>query len=281
MADSRSLTRRIRRAWDRLRPLPSPLYVTGTPKVGESAPAGVFQIPNAKTLAAAATSEEAVCFVADLIDRLTPSDEIAGQQAYYRLAQAQFGRYLRYADLTTVLWAASTLIRPTNYLEIGVRRGRSSCVVGATNPACAITGFDLWVEGYADVSNPGPDFVRNELRAVGHRGDVELVSGDSRETVPRYLQEHPGLFFDLITVDGDHTTLGAATDLANVLPRLKVGGIIVFDDIVQVLALGRVWSRLVQRDSRYVTWEFTEDGDGVAAAIRIGDAPMLAWLADS
>lgn len=271
----------MRRAWDRLRPLPSPRYVAGTPKVGEGSPAGVFQIPNAKTLAAAATSQEAVYFVADLIDRLTPSDEIAGQQAFYRLAQAQFGQYLRFADLTTALWAAATLIRPTTYLEIGVRRGRSSCVVGATSPDCAIIGFDLWVDGYAGVSNPGPDFVRSELRASGHRGDVELVSGDSRETVPRYVQEHPDLFFDLITVDGDHTTLGAAADLANVLPRLRVGGIIVFDDIVRVLALGRVWNRLVQRDSRYVTWEFTDGGDGFAAAIRIGDAPMLSWLADS
>lgn len=273
--------RRLRNAWERVRPLPRPAYPHKTPKVGEAAGPGVFQIPNVPTLAAAATSREAICFVADLIDRMTPSEEIAGQQAYYRLAQAQFGRHMRYADITTTLWASSALIRPGSYLEIGVRRGRSACIVGAMNPDCSILGFDLWLENYAGVANPGADFVRSELRAVGHKGTVELLSGDSRETVPAFLHAHPGLFFDLITVDGDHTALGAATDLANVLPRLKVGGIVVFDDITRALVLGRVWERLVKRDSRYATWEFTEDGDGIAAAIRIGDEPMLQWLVNS
>lgn len=267
--------RRFCRGWQKVRPLPQPRYAERTPRVGEMAPPGVFRVPNVPTLAAAATSHEAVCFVADLIDLMTPSDEIAGQQAFYRLAQAQFGRHFRYADLTTTLWAAASLIRPAAYLEIGVRRGRSACVVGATSPACSLVGFDLWVDGYAGVPNPGADFVQGELRAVGHQGDVELVSGDSRRTVPAFLKQHPEAFFDLITVDGDHTTLGAAIDLANVLPRLKVGGIVLFDDIVQTPPLRRVWDRLVKRDSRYATWEYTDDGDGVAAAIRIGDEPWL------
>lgn len=229
------------------------------------------------TLAAAALSEEAVCFVEELIDRLTPSEELAGQQAYYRLARAQFGRHMRFADLTTALWAASTLIRPSDYLEIGVRRGRSVCVVGATSPECAILGFDLWLTDYGGLPNPGPGFVRSELEGVGHQGSVELVSGDSRETVPAYLAAHADAFFDIITVDGDHTALAAATDLANALPRLKVGGVLLFDDIVQRPALRGVWERLVKRDSRYVTWEYTDAGDGIAAAIRIGDGPMLHW----
>ncbi len=41
------------------------------------------------------------------------------------------------------------------------------------------------------------------------------------------------------------------------------------------------WERLVRRDSRYVTWEYADAGDGVAAAIRIGDGPMLHWPAES
>lgn len=275
MARTHFLTTRLRHAIDRFRPLPKPRYAAGTPHVGQDAPPGVQRIPNAPTFAAAATSAEAVCFVERLIDQLTPSEELAGQQAYYRLARAQFGRFFRYADLTTSLWAASTLIRPTSYLEIGVRTGRSACVVGALRPECSIVGFDLWVEGYAGVENPGPDFVSGELLAVGHRGSVELVSGDSSETVPAFLGERPEVYFDLITIDGNHTVLGAATDLANVLPRLKVGGIALFDDIARMPGLQRVWERLVRRDSRFVTWEFTDDGDGIAAAIRIADEPML------
>ncbi len=272
---------RLHRIWERLRPLPKARYVAGTPSVADSYPANVFQTPSAMTLAAAATSEEALSFVEDLIDRLTESEELAGQQAWIKIAREQFGKHLRFADLTTTLWAAATFVRPSSYLEIGVRTGRSACAVGATNPECAICGFDLWIAEYADVPNPGPGFVRKELQAVGHHGPVDLISGDSRETVPAYLREHPDLFFDLITVDGDHSLLGAATDLANVLPRLKVGGIVVLDDIATSLAVRRAWEQLVKRDLRFVTWEYTDDGNGVAAAIRISDEPMLNWFAES
>lgn len=270
--------RRILRGWARLRSLPRPEYIPGTPKIGADLPLNLLQPPNAMTLAAAATSEEAINFVDETIGKLNQTGEIEGQQVFYRLAQAQFGTYWRFADLPTVLWAAAKLIVPTRYLEIGVRRGRSAAVVGALQPDCAIYGFDVWVPEYGGVPNPGPEFVRSELRSVGHRGEVELISGDSRKTVPAFLRQHPDLFFDLVTVDGDHSVLGAATDLANVLPRLKVGGIVVFDDICSAPPLQRVWDRLVKRDSRFVTWEFTDAGFGVGAAIRIGDEPLLTTL---
>lgn len=109
------LPTRLRHAWERVRPLPRPQYVSPTPSVGAGAPPGVFQIPNVPTLSAAATSKEAACFVSDLIERMSPSDELAGQQAYYKLAGAQFGRHMRYADLTTTLWAACTLIKPSSF----------------------------------------------------------------------------------------------------------------------------------------------------------------------
>lgn len=266
--------RRIRHVWERLGLFPMPRYVVGTPKVGADRPLDLFLFPNTMTLEAAAMSEEAVNFVVDLLDRLTPTEETIEQQAFYRLSQAQSRRFWRNADITTTLWAAATLIQPSNYLEIGVRRGRSAAVVAATCPDCTIYGFDLWIADYGRASNPGASFVRKELRAVGHEGDVTLVSGDSSETVPAFLQSHPDLYFDLITVDGDHSSQGASTDLANALPRLKVGGILVFDDICAQTGLNRVWEKVVKRDTRYVTWEFRDAGYGVAAAIRISDKPL-------
>ncbi|MDP3768083.1 MAG: class I SAM-dependent methyltransferase, partial [Dehalococcoidia bacterium] len=176
-----------------------------------------------------------------------------------------------------------TMIRPNSYLEIGVRRGRSAAVVAASCPQCAIYGFDLWIPGYHNEPNPGPDFVRSELRAVGHEGPVELVAGDSRETVPAFLQQQPDLYFDVITVDGDHSVMGAAADLANTLPRLKVGGVLVFDDVAAEPPLQRVWERVVERDSRYASWTYTDSGAGVAVAIRISDGPArvpLYWAND-
>jgi predicted O-methyltransferase YrrM len=210
-----------------------------------------------------------------VLKKLTPDEEVENQSFYYQWGRAKFGGHWRWADIATTLRAAALFVRPQRYLEIGVRRGRSAAIVAATCPGCDVYGFDLWEGAYAGAENPGPDLVRKELSAVGHTGEVTLVAGDSARTVPEFLDTHPELFFELVTVDGDHSVLGAARDLTNALPRLKVGGILVFDDICSAPLLQSVWQRIVQRDRRFVTWEFTDAGYGVAAAIRISDAPVI------
>ena len=267
---ARTAARSVRRIWEELRPLPRARYVGGTPDTGGKHPIEVFFPPTISTLAEAALSNEATEFVICLLKKLQQSEETEGQELFYLWGQGKFGEHWRYADITTMLCAAAMAIRPKSYLEIGVRRGRSSAMVGALSPQCAIYGFDLWLAGYAGTPNPGPAFVKSQLAAVGHTGPLTLTSGDSRTTVPGFLSEHPDLFFDLITVDGDHSLAGAARDLANVLPRLKVGGVIVFDDVSSAPVLMRAWDWFVRQDGRYRAWEFTDSGAGIAAAIRVG-----------
>jgi hypothetical protein len=128
----------------------------------------------------------------------------------------------------------------------------------------------MWIENYSTLENPGPDFVRSQLQRVGHHGEVVLISGDSPTTVPAFLQGQPDLFFDLITVDADHTEAGARLDLENVLHRLKVGGVLVFDDIAhpQFPWLERTWDEVVASNTNFVCAKYTEVGHGVAFAIR-------------
>ena len=266
---ARTVARALRRGWQELRPLPRPRYIANTPNTGGASVLEAFFPPTISTIAEAALSFEAMDFMIDLLHRLTPSEETEGQELFYLWGRGKFGQNWRYADITTVLCAAAMALRPKTYLEIGVRRARSSAVVGALCLDCAIYGFDLWLPGYAGADNPGPDFVRRELCSAGHAGEVTLVSGDSRKTVPVFLREHADLFFDLITVDGDHSVAGAARDLANVLPRLKVGGVIVFDDICSAPALARVWRWFIKEEVRFRSWEFTDAGAGIAAAIRV------------
>jgi len=239
------------------------------PNTGGETPVEAFFPPTISTLAEASMSRAARDYVRSLLKKMEASEETEGQDLFYLWGEGRFGENWRYADSTTVLCAASMAVRPKAYLEIGVRRGRSVAVVGALCPDCAIYGFDLWMADYAGAANPGPDFVRGELRNVGHTGEVTLVSGDSRTTVPSFLAQHPGLFFDVINVDGDHSVAGASRDLANVLPRLKVGGVIVFDDVISAPALMRVWQWFVREDDRYRTWEFTDAGAGIAVAVRV------------
>jgi len=208
--------------------------------------------------------------VIQVVERLEPDDYIRYLLAYYRAGLERFGDDWRYADILTVLMGAARLARPHDYLEIGVRRGRSMAMMAATCPSCDVVGFDLWTADYAGMSNPGPDFVRAEMSKLGHTGRLELITGDSHKTLPRFFSEHHDAFFDLITVDGDHSKRGAEQDLRNVLARLKTGGIIVFDDICHPLHpyLASVWQRVIGSDSRFATWQFTELGYGVAFAIR-------------
>lgn len=224
----------------------------------------------AATLGAHACSAEVHEATRELLARLDVDDYVAYVNAFMEDGRVRAGDGFQYADIVTVLCSASRLLRPESYLEIGVRRGRSMATVASQSPGCSLIGIDMWQANYAGMDNPGPDFVRAEVANVGHTGSLELISGDSHKEVPRLFAERPDLDFDLITVDGDHSRRGATRDLLDVLPRLRIGGALVFDDVrhPKLPRLHDVWQRTVTADRRYLTWEFEDVGYGVAVAVR-------------
>lgn len=237
-------------------------------------PSGIPWLPpvqyGASTLHELACAPGTIQRVCSALERLEADDYLEFMLGWYASGQKTFGAHWRYIDLLTVLQATAQALQPRNYLEIGVRRGRSLAVVAAAAPGCDLFGFDLWMQDYAGMPNPGPDFVCAELGKFNHRGRLELISGDSHLTVPEFLARHPGLEFDLITVDGDHSESGARLDLETVLPRLSVGGVLVMDDIAhpQHRYLEGVWDDLLGDRARYSCGKFAELGYGVAWAVR-------------
>jgi predicted O-methyltransferase YrrM len=223
-----------------------------------------------ETLGARALAPATLEHVLETLRLLEPDDYLQYLTEFVAAGRRQAGESWRYADILTVLAAAAELLQPESYLEIGVRRGRSAAVLASLAPGCAIVGLDLWEEGYAGMDNPGPELVRRELAKVGHRGPLELLQGDSHELLPRLLEERPELTFDVVTVDGDHSPEGAERDLRDVLPRLRVGGTLVFDDVRHPAhpELHEVWERVVAADRRYAAWQFDGVGYGVAFALR-------------
>lgn len=201
---------------------------------------------------------------------LEQDDYLAYLAEYVTAGRRRAGEGWRYADILTVLTAAGELLEPSSYLEIGVRRGRSMAILASVSPDCTIVGLDLWQEGYAGMENPGPALVEQELAKIGHRGDLELLTGDSHELLPRLFADRPDITFDVVTVDGDHTPDGAARDLLDVVPRLRVGGALVFDDVRHPAHpdLDGVWRRVVESDRRFAAWRFDGCGYGVALAVR-------------
>lgn len=205
-----------------------------------------------------------------LVRSLEADDYCRYLVGYYEEGLKRFGERWRYADIVTVLLALSEVLKPQSYLEIGVRRGRSVCAVASKAPRCDMYMFDMWVANYAGMDNPGPDLVVSELGKFGHSGTREFHDGNSHETLKRFFGENNALAFDLITVDGDHSFNGAVEDLCDVLPRLKIGGAVVFDDICHPkhMYLLDVWQALVVQDPRFSSWTCNDIGYGVGFALR-------------
>jgi predicted O-methyltransferase YrrM len=206
-----------------------------------------------------------------ILGQLKPDDYSTYLHEYLSEGLEKFGEDWEYLDITNTLLAASELVQPTNYLEIGVRRGRSMAMVAAGHPMVNVFGFDLWQQDYAKMKNPGPEFVVSQMKEIGHVGALKLVTGDSHTTVPDFLKSQPNLKFDLITVDGDHSDNGARSDLETVLPRLAIGGMLVFDDVAHPAHpnLLKVWRKVISSCPFPIqTAEFTGLGYGVAIGIR-------------
>jgi acetyltransferase-like isoleucine patch superfamily enzyme/predicted O-methyltransferase YrrM len=223
-----------------------------------------------KTIEKVVTNPDVLRKVITILKKLETDDYLEYTIDYYLSGLEKLGEDWVYADITTALLGMSRLIKPESYLEIGVRRGRSMAMVASQSPQCHIVGFDVWKANYAGMPNPGPAFVKAEMAKLNYSGNIELISGNSHKTLKSFFQKEPELYFDMITVDGDHTREGAAEDMADVLPRLKIGGIIVFDDIVhpQHTYLLDVWKSFTHDNDRFTTWEFDELGYGVAIAVR-------------
>lgn len=213
---------------------------------------------------------EPVTLALNVLDVLSPDAYVDFVRNFYKAGLTNIGPSWVYADINTVLMGLARRLGAENYLEIGVRRGRSMAMVASQVPDCRIVGFDMWVDDYAGMENPGPAHVRDELKRVGYAGSLKFIDGDSKDTVPAYFAAHPNEYFDLITVDGDHSTEGARRDLRNVIPRLKIGGALVFDDISNQShpTLASVWRSEVEDDSRFASYSFAEVGFGVGFAIR-------------
>jgi len=178
-------------------------------------------------------------------------------------------------DLLTVLnWYAYTF-KPKYYLEIGVRRGRSMAQVLVESPDTTAFGFDIWLPNYGSdvekgikVKNPGRDFVLKEFRNLGVSKEPTLIDGASQKTLGRFIHnpDYPREI-NLITVDGDHTYLGAKVDLINAFLLLAPGGALVFDDINHPshMELGGLWEEF---KAKYPDYLFIQDsyirGIGVA-----------------
>jgi len=111
-----------------------------------------------------------------------------------------------------------------SYLEIGVQEGQSLAAVIRANPGLQrVTLCDDWGSSHGGTGRGDNGHIEILLRHLGFVGKVTYLTGRSQELVPSLNDA-----FDLVHVDGDHSTEGARSDLENIL-RVSTHWIVVHD----------------------------------------------------
>ncbi|WP_417525609.1 class I SAM-dependent methyltransferase [Marinovum sp.] len=102
--------------------------------------------------------------------------------------------------------------------EIGVDRGDFSLEILTRCKPERLHLFDI------DISRLVNPKVRAELAAENSR--LKTHVGDSSANISKL----PDGYFDMVYVDGDHEYEGVLRDIEAVLPKMKPGGVIIFND---------------------------------------------------
>ncbi|MBW7990851.1 MAG: glycosyltransferase [Planctomycetes bacterium] len=227
-------------------------------------PAGKDEITS-KLFRSVCNDTNAKLRVLNTISQLTKDHWLEGNIEMFKRAVDSNASW--FETLSFLNWYATNL-KPSNYLEVGVRRGRSQAQVLVQSPETKVYGFDIWAQEYAGVPNPGPDFVVSELKKLGVKNLPTLIVGNSHETLPRFWSEPDNpRQFELILVDGDHSYQGAKKDLEICFAHLAPGGALLFDDIRHPTSpwLKDLWEEYKNKFSDYIFIEHSQGcGTGVA-----------------
>ena len=118
-------------------------------------------------------------------------------------------------------------------VDIGFNAGHIAVLVLCAHPTVHLAAFDLGNHAYSQ-----PCF---QVLARVFEGRVQLIEGDSKHTLPAFMNSQGERIADLIHIDGDHTPRSARADLLNASNLAKAGAAIVFDDVM-FPPLSEVWA---------------------------------------
>ena len=109
-----------------------------------------------------------------------------------------------------------------NVMEIGFNAGHSAEIFLRNNENLILTSFDLGIHDYVTV---GKEYID-----AAYPNRHTLILGDSRTTIPIYVENNKDTKFDLIFIDGGHEYEIAKKDMENCFFLAHKDTIIVMDD---------------------------------------------------
>lgn len=145
--------------------------------------------------------------------------------------------------LAAVLWA-----RPAKLLEVGVFGGKSLCVLGLALQHVGrghVLGIDSWSTAAVVASHESAE-ERQWWAGHGEAGSLDLRHAEAVQWIQRLglgehcslrrcdahevAAEYPPRSFDLIHLDADKSHDGSLREIRAWLPKLRIGGLLVYDD---------------------------------------------------
>jgi predicted O-methyltransferase YrrM len=138
-------------------------------------------------------------------------------------------RYFKLVELVKEL-------QPKHIVEVGTWNGKRATEMLAVSNAY-YTGFDLFEEAT-------PDTDEEEMNVKPHAEMVEiakriescgfnkfkLIRGNTRETLPKWIESDDFQPFDFAFIDGGHSVETIKSDYEHIKKAISPGGVIVLDD---------------------------------------------------
>lgn len=121
-----------------------------------------------------------------------------------------------------------------NIMEIGFNAGHSAELFLKNNKDLTLTSFDLGEYNYVI---PAKIYID-----ANYPNRHRLILGDSRKTIPLYLQKNKDTKFDIIFIDGGHNYEIAKADIENCFHLAHNDTIVILDDTIFIKQLEQGWN---------------------------------------
>jgi predicted O-methyltransferase YrrM len=141
-------------------------------------------------------------------------------------------------------------------MEIGFNAGHSANIFLQNNNTLILTSFDI---GFYRSVEMGKKFI-DEHYPNRHT----LILGDSKITLPKFIENNPQIKFDLIFIDGGHDFETALADVTNSLQLCHSDTVIIMDDVVHTKGWEQHYTIGPTR-----AWKFMEDAGKISTIYQV------------